>query len=131
MIGIVVVSHSPKVSEGIAAMARDMAGDDLQIFTTGGGPDGSIGTVPDRIASTIREADERVSDVLVVADLGSAILNIEVASEQVGVDVRIVDCPVVEGTLSAAIEATKPDATVESVTNAAEEAWNIEKGVDR
>lgn len=131
MIGLVVISHSSRIAEGIAEMAAEMVGDDLSIFTAGGGPDGCIGTSPGRIATTLRQADDRVEEILVIADLGSALINIRIAKEQEDIDARIVDCPIVEGTLSAAIETMKPDATADTVSNAAKEAWNIDKGIDR
>jgi len=130
VIGIVVVSHSQRVARGIADIATDMVDDGVNVFPVGGDPDGGIGTSPDCIEGTLREAADRVDKLLVVVDLGSARINTEVALEQSGIDARIVDCPVVEGALSAAIEAATGDATHESVANAAEEAWQISKQSD-
>ena len=44
-VGIVIVSHSPKVAEGAADMVRQMVGDEVQVAWTGGNPAGGLGTI--------------------------------------------------------------------------------------
>ncbi|WP_440769525.1 dihydroxyacetone kinase phosphoryl donor subunit DhaM [Natronorubrum sp. DTA28] len=126
MVGIVVVSHSANAAEGICEIAREMSGDGALEYA-GGDPDGGIGTSPD----PIREAIEAASDgdgVVVLVDLGSAVMNAELAIEMADVDdVVIADAPVLEGALNAAVAATSPSATVESVREAAEEARDVSK----
>ena len=43
-VGIVIVSHSPKIAEGAADMVRQMVGDSGPLAWTGGNPDGGLGT---------------------------------------------------------------------------------------
>jgi PTS hybrid protein len=125
MVGIVVVSHSEKAAEGIREVAAEMAGD-VPIEAVGGDPDGGLGTS----TPVIGEALEALSDedgVVVLVDLGSAVMNTELAIEMTDVEAEIADAPVLEGTVNAAVTATSPKATVESVLEAAEEAGEISK----
>ena len=43
-VGIVIVSHSPKIAEGAADMVRQMVGDSVPLAWTGGNPEGGLGT---------------------------------------------------------------------------------------
>ena len=43
-VGIVIVSHSPKVAEGAADMVRQMVGDEVPLAWTGGDAAGGLGT---------------------------------------------------------------------------------------
>jgi len=134
MVGLVVVSHSERAAHGIVEVASEMGGDAL-IEAVGGDPDGGIGTSMDAIRDGIEaaadgdDADGNDSDggadgVVVLVDLGSAVMNAEIAIEEADVDgdIEIADAPVLEGTVNAAVEATSPKATVESVVEAAIEA---------
>ncbi len=109
MVGIVIVSHSAKVAEGAAELARAMA-PEVRIAAAGGldAPDRPLGTDIGLIANAIAEA---YSDdgVLVLMDLGSAILSTEVAVEQLpeAQRARILLCeaPLIEGAIAAAVQA--------------------------
>jgi len=54
-------------------------------------------------------------------------MNAEVAIELSGVDAVIADAPVLEGTVNAAVTATDPAATLETVCEAAEAARDVDK----
>jgi len=127
MVGIAVVSHSRTAAEGIAEVATEMGGD-ARIVPTGGGPEGGIGTLAPDIESAIREADDG-DGVVVLVDLGSAVMNTEIAIESVegGIDARIADAPVLEGALNAAVAAASSTATVGTVLEKAEEAREYRK----
>jgi dihydroxyacetone kinase phosphotransfer subunit len=127
MVGIVVVSHSEAAAEGIAEVATEMGGD-AGIVPAGGGPDGDVGTVAPDIEAAIREADDG-DGVVVLVDLGSAVMNAEIAIEAVEgeIDARIADAPVLEGALNAAVAAASGSATVETVLEKAEEARDYRK----
>ena len=84
LVGIVVVSHSRRLAEGVVELARQMAGDDVALEAVGGAPDGSLGTDADGIAAAIGRADHGAG-VVIVADLGSAILASKTALELLGV----------------------------------------------
>ena len=126
MVGIAVVSHSREAAEGISDVAIEMGGD-AQIVPTGGGPDGGIGTVAPDIESAIREADDG-DGVVVLVDLGSAVMNAEIAIEAVEdeIDAKIADAPVLEGALNAAV-AAESGAMLGEVLDRAEEARDYRK----
>ena len=132
MVGIVVVSHSERAAEGIAEIAAEMAGD-TRIEPVGGDGKGGIGTVPDAIEDAIDAAAGGSGDaadadgVVVLVDLGSAVMNADVAVELSGAEAVIADAPVLEGAVNAAVAATDPSATIESVRGQAEAARDIEK----
>ena len=122
-VGIVVVSHSPKVAEGAADMVRQMVGEAVACAWTGGDPAGGLGTDP----TAIRDAIERVwseAGVAVFVDLGGAEMNAEMAIEMLGEErgrrVRICNAPVVEGAVVGATEAAGA-ASLEQVCATAEE----------
>ena len=48
IVGVVIVSHSPKVAEGAADMVRQMVGDEVPCAWTGGNPAGGLGTDADQ-----------------------------------------------------------------------------------
>ena len=132
MVGIVVVSHSERAAEGIAEIAAEMASD-TRIEPVGGDGKGGIGTVPDAIEDAIDAAAGGAGDgaaadgVVVLVDLGSAVMNADVAVELSGAEAEIADAPVLEGAVNAAVAATDPSATVASVREQAEAARDIEK----
>ncbi|ATW89005.1 dihydroxyacetone kinase phosphotransfer subunit [Halohasta litchfieldiae] len=124
MIGLVVVSHSAKAAEGICELAAEMGGD--APLKPAGGDDGEIGTDATRIQEKIEAADDG-EGVVVLVDLGSAVMNAELAIEMGDTEAVIADAPILEGTLNAAVEATSKKATVDSVVEKAEEAQTYRK----
>jgi len=128
MIGLLIVSHSGQAASGIREIAMEMGGDEETIAAVGGDPDGGIGTSIDDIQDALSELLAVTDGVVVLVDLGSAVMNAETAIEMVeDEDIVIADAPVVEGALNAAASATSPKATVESVRESAEEAREISK----
>ncbi|WP_435098104.1 dihydroxyacetone kinase phosphoryl donor subunit DhaM [Halorubrum sp. N11] len=125
MVGLVVVSHSERAAEGIVEVAAEMAGD-TRIEPVGGDGQGGIGTVPDAIQDAIDAADDG-DGVVVLVDLGSAVMNADVAVELSDAEAVIADAPVLEGAVNAAVAATDPSATLDSVTEQAEAARGMEK----
>jgi dihydroxyacetone kinase phosphotransfer subunit len=107
-VGIVIVSHSPKVAEGTADMVRQMVGEDVRCAWTGGDPAGGLGADPERIRAAI-EAAAGAGGAAVLVDLGGAEMNAEVAIEALPPEraklVRICRAPLVEGAVVAAAEA--------------------------
>ena len=125
MTGLVVVSHSATAAAGIAEVAAEMGGD-TPIEAVGGDGRGGIGTVPDDIAAALASADDG-DGVVVLVDLGSAVMNAEVAIEMSDAEAVIADAPVLEGAVNAAVAATSSKASVESVREQAEAARGVEK----
>ncbi|MBC3887595.1 PTS-dependent dihydroxyacetone kinase phosphotransferase subunit DhaM [Acetobacterium paludosum] len=116
MVGIVVVSHSQKIAEGTVELAKQMAAD-VKISAAGGLEDGSIGTDVSRILAGI-EAVQTGDGVVILVDLGSAVMSSEMAIEMLsdGSNVKIVDAPIVEGTIFGAVQASI-GASLEEVIN--------------
>ena len=129
LVGIVVVSHSAQIAAGTVELARQMAGDDLRIEAAGGMPDGSLGTDAAAIMAAISAADSGAG-VLVLVDLGSAVLATQTALELLGDDisarVRLSGGPLVEGAVVAAVQASVGD-DLAAVLAAAEEAASLPK----
>jgi PTS hybrid protein len=124
-VGLVFVSHSRKIAEGLVDLAGQMAGD-TAMADAGGTDDGGIGTSFDRVAAAIASVDSGAG-VVVLCDLGSAILTAETARDFLDDDVRgrvlIVDAPLVEGAVAAAVEA-ESGAELQAVVAAARSAIN-------
>jgi PTS hybrid protein len=106
MVGIVLVSHSAKIAEGVKDLASQMATEVL-IAAAGGTDDGSIGTDLNKIINAINQVYSD-NGVIVIFDLGSAYMNADMAIESLPYamkdKVEIIDTAFVEGTVVAAIE---------------------------
>ena len=127
-VGLVVVSHSSRIAEGTAELAGQMAGPDVRIVTAGGMADGTIGTDVARIAEAVGEADAGAG-VVILADLGSAVLSTRTALELLGDpdNVRLSRGPIVEGAVIAAVQAST-GSSLDDVLEAAEAAATLPKG---
>jgi dihydroxyacetone kinase phosphotransfer subunit len=126
--GIVLVSHSAAIAEGLAAMAAEVAGGDVRIVAAGGGPGGTLGTDGGRVADAVREADSGAG-VVILADIGSAVLSVRAVLNDGmanGVAAVLADAPLVEGAIAAAVTASV-GGDREAVRAAAEDAWNVRK----
>lgn len=107
MIGLVAVSHSRALADAAVELALQMEGaQPPTVRVAAGGPDGDLGTDAMAIAAAIDEADSG-EGVLVLMDLGSAILSAETAREFVREPdrVRLSSAPFVEGLVAAVVTA--------------------------
>lgn len=106
-VGLVLVSHSRELAQGLADVAGQMA-PSVTIAPAGGLEDGTIGTSFDLITAAIAKADSGDGAVLLY-DLGSGYLTAETAVEFLESEqaerVVIVDAPFVLGAVSASIAA--------------------------
>ena len=119
MVGLVIVTHSAALAHGVAETCRMMA-KDAHIATAGGMENGGFGTSYARIAAAI-ESVRSADGVVVLADGGSSVLTAETIIEEMrSSSVRMADCPVVEGSLVAAIAAVC-GADLDEVVRRAEE----------
>lgn len=128
MVGIVIVSHSCKIAEGVCELAAQVAGGTGRIISAGGMQDGEIGTDAIRISEAIREADSG-DGVVVLADIGSGIISVETAFELLEdehIHARLADAPIVEGAIAATVEAAC-GSSIDDVIRAAEEARTMRK----
>jgi phosphoenolpyruvate-protein phosphotransferase/dihydroxyacetone kinase phosphotransfer subunit len=104
VVGLVIVSHSAALAEGVMELAREMGGGEVAIEAAGGMESGEIGTDAERV----RQAVERVRSpdgVLILMDLGSALMSAEMAAEMVEPgdgEIRLSEAPLVEGAVAAA-----------------------------
>ena len=131
MVGLVLISHSGTLVEGLRDMVAQVAGADVPVAVAGGTQDGRLGTSAPRIAAAIRSTlDAGVDDALVLLDLGSAALSLEVALEEFDdadrARVRVSEAPLVEGAILAAVQASV-GATIDEVVVAAESAATMAK----
>jgi phosphoenolpyruvate---glycerone phosphotransferase subunit DhaM len=127
-VALVVVSHSEKIADGAAELAAQMA-PDVSIVAAGGTSDGRIGTSLERVMAALEKAAGG-DGVLILADLGSAVMTAESALEFAGEPdgVLLADAPVVEGLVAAAV-AAQGGADVHAVKRAAEAVYGSATGV--
>ena len=128
MVGIVIVSHSNKIADGIKDLTDQVASSNKGIIAAGGMEDGSIGTDALRISEAIKQANDG-DGVVVLADLGSGIMSAETAIELLEdehIDVRLADAPIVEGAIAASITAAC-GSKIDDVIAAAEQSRTVKK----
>lgn len=106
-VGLVFVSHSAKIAEGLVELAAQMA-PSVRLMAAGGTDAGGIGTSFEKVSAAIAAADDG-RGVAVLCDLGSAILTAETAldflDDVLRERVRVVDAALVEGGVAAAVMA--------------------------
>src|SRR4051812_47760364 len=103
MVGIVLVSHSRPLARAVVGLVRAMTGDAFPVAVAAGAGDGrdDLGTDAVEVAEVIRSLMAGGDGVLVLMDLGSAVLSAETALELLDeadrVRVRLAAAPFVEG----------------------------------
>lgn len=106
MVGVVIVSHSARLAEGVKEIAGQMA-PEVAIATAGGLTSGELGTDINKILQAVNDV---YSDdgVIMLFDLGSSYMNAEMAIENLPAHmkdkVQIVDAALVEGAITAVID---------------------------
>ncbi|CNK39656.1 dihydroxyacetone kinase phosphoryl donor subunit DhaM [Yersinia alsatica] len=111
MVNLVVVSHSALLAQGVAELAQQMAQGGCQLAVAAGVDDldHPIGTDAIKVMEAI-ESVYSPSGVLVLMDLGSALLSAETALElldpEMAQNVQLSAAPLVEGTLAAVVAAS-------------------------
>ena len=123
MVGLVLVSHSRPLAEAVADLARRAVNSDLRLTFSGGVGEYRLELGTDAIE--IREAISTVyseDGVLVLMDMGSAILSAETAKDLLSPEqqekVRLTSAPLVEGGIAAAVQA-ELGASIDDVAKAA------------
>jgi dihydroxyacetone kinase phosphotransfer subunit len=105
MVSLMVLSHSPKIAEGVRDLALQMT-PDANIIAIGGTNAGTLGADYDRIFPAMEEAVKK-GEVVVLADLGSARLTGQMAREALDgalqEKVFLYDAALVEGAVAAAV----------------------------
>jgi len=136
LVSLVLVSHSRTLVEGLREMVAQVAGDEVRVTIAGGTGDGRLGTSAPLISEAIQAAIGgplgRADGVLVLLDLGSAALSLELALEDLDpadrAIVRVSDGPLVEGAVIAAVEASV-GGSLDDVERAAAGAMSLPKMV--
>ena len=110
MVSIVLVSHSRKLAEATAELASEVAQGQCSIICAAGmdDPEHATGTDPLKVMKAI-ESVYSPSGVLVLMDLGSALLSTETALELLtfceASNIKLSSAPLVEGAIAAAAAA--------------------------
>jgi len=123
MVGLVLVSHSRPLAEAVGDFVRKTVNSDLALKCSGG-----VGENREELGTDAVDIQEAIASVysddgvLVLMDMGSAILSAETAKEFLSPEqqekVRLTSAPLVEGGIAAAIQA-QIGSSLEEVTNAA------------
>lgn len=128
---ILLVSHSQQLTDGLKAMIEDMLDSEtVTLFSLGGTAEGELGSDPTKIVEAVNQSSD-AEQILVFADLGSAVLNAELAYDMLEPEQQtryhLIDAPLVEGAFAAAITAGFSD-DLSQITaeaqKAAEKGWN-------
>jgi phosphoenolpyruvate---glycerone phosphotransferase subunit DhaM len=126
LVGIVLVSHSDRLAAGAADLASQVGGGTVTVIPAGGTDDGGLGTSAAKVGQALRLA-EAGAGVVVIPDLGSAVLTVRALLEDIGdVAVELADAPFVEGAVAATVTAAA-GAGLAEVAAAAREAWHARK----
>ncbi len=123
-VGLLIVSHSAQIADGVCELAAQMASD-VALVAAGGTDDGGIGTSFEKVQNGIQSADSG-DGVLILTDLGSAVLTAESVLEFLEQDQQkrtrlLPGAPLVEGAVAAAVSA-QTGADLEAVAAAAQSA---------
>ncbi|MFH0259270.1 phosphoenolpyruvate--protein phosphotransferase [Vibrio barjaei] len=131
MVGIVVVSHSRLLAEGVAELATQMTQGKANIAIAAGvdDPENPIGTDAIAVMGAIEEVCDQ-GGAVVLMDLGSALLSTEMALELLDDETRdkvaLVSAPIVEGTMAASVAAAA-GLSIEAVIAEASSALDVKK----
>lgn len=123
MVGLVIVSHSAKLAEGVKEIADQMTRGKCMIAVAGGidASQNTFGTDPIQVKAAI-ESVYHEDGVLVLMDIGSAILSAETALElldpEQAENVKLCAAPLVEGAVAAAVQASIGAKLAEVMTEA-------------
>lgn len=98
-IGIIVVSHSKNIAQGVVDLISEVA-KDVSITYVDGTEDGEIGTSFDQVQQIVEQNDKKT--LLAFFDLGSAKMNLELVADFSEKNIIINSVPVVEGAYTAA-----------------------------
>jgi len=109
MIGIVIVSHSKKLAEGVKELANQMSQNKVPIITAAGISEEKkgIGTDPILIKLAIEEL-AICKEILILMDMGSAVMNAQLAMDLIDAElkqkIRLCEAPLIEGAIVAAVQ---------------------------
>ncbi len=111
MVGLVIVAHSACLAQGVKELADQMVQGKVPIAIAGGidDPENPFGTDAMKVLQAIQQVYSE-DGVVVLMDLGSALLSAEMALDFLPEDQRrrvyLSDAPLVEGAIAAAVQAS-------------------------
>ncbi|HEX2347908.1 MAG TPA: dihydroxyacetone kinase phosphoryl donor subunit DhaM [Ktedonobacterales bacterium] len=130
-VGLVIVSHSQRLAEGVAELAGQMTQGAVKIVAAGGTDSSELGTSLEKVQRALEAADSG-DGVLLLIDLGSATMVAQMALEALPEERRarvlLSDAPLVEGAVVAAVEASI-GSDLAQVAATAKDAVTMDKGV--
>ena len=128
MVGLVIVSHSDLIAQGIVDLCNQLAQGKVKTIAAGG-IDGGLGTDATKIHQAILQADGG-DGVVILVDLGSAVMSAELALEMLDEGqaqrVQIADAAVVEGAIAGVVQASI-GGNLKEVIASAQEAMQYSK----
>ena len=105
MVSLILISHSPKITEGVKDLAREMA-KDAPIYAVGGNDDGGLGSSYERIKEAIGKAIGP-DGAIILYDLGSSVMTATVVLDELDEEtlsrIKVSKAPLVEGAIVAAV----------------------------
>lgn len=129
LVGIVLVSHSKKMAEGAMEIIQQVIGDKIKISVAAGTSDNRLGTDVFLIEQKVLDVFDG-DGVLIIPDLGSAVMSAEMAIESLEEPAKSVtqlaDAPFFEGAIAAAMEASFGK-SLEEVKQVAENTRGMKK----
>ena len=126
MVGIVIVSHSQALAEGVRELAEMMARE-VKIACAGGLEEGINGVSYERVMNAVEEVCGR-DGAVIFGDMGSAMLTSELVLEEMKDDrLFLVNAPLVEGVVRAAVLASG-GADVDTIVKRVEAEWKRQEG---
>ena len=127
MVGIVIVSHSQALAEGVRELAEMMARE-VKIACAGGLEEGLNGVSYERVMNAVEEVCGR-DGAVIFGDMGSAMLTSELVLEEMKDDrLFLVNAPLVEGVVRAAVLASG-GADVDTIVKRVEAEWKRQPGL--
>lgn len=131
MIGIVLVSHSYLLAKGLQDFVSQVAKGKVNIAAAGGVDEATLGTNAEQIKQVIEEVYSP-DGVLVLIDLGSALLSVETAvdmlPDEMKPQVKLSNAPLVEGAYVAVVQASLDlGESLEEINAVAEAAKDMQK----
>ena len=129
LVGLLLVSHSAAIADGLAEFVAQVAGPDVAIVAAGGGPEGTLGTDGGKVLDGLQSLAGGAGAV-VLMDLGSSVLSVRAALQELEPAERemivVADAPFVEGAVAAGVTAST-GASRDEVAAAALEARGTAK----